>query len=205
MATGAVRSPSAARRGRIASAAHLDPFQQGEFDGLCGIYAAVNGLRLLLQPHRPLTYSACEQLYQAGIASLRRESQLAGAATWGISQARWLRLVPALCTAAARITNLPISATQPFPNDRRVSRAQAFASIESAIDAQCPVLVELDDTYDHFTVISGYAPTRFMLHDSYGYRWIRKDACGVTADRGEWRHRLATKSILILSLGPQPA
>ena len=31
----------------LAGLALVEPYQQGEFDGLCGIYAIVNGLRLL--------------------------------------------------------------------------------------------------------------------------------------------------------------
>lgn len=194
-------APSPARRGRIASSTHLEPLQQGEFDGLCGIYAVVNGLRLLLQPFQPLSYAACEQLYRAGIDRLDREGRLGSAATWGISQSRWLRMVPAICTAATRISNIAVSATRAFPHQHRVSRAAAFVAIEAAIDAQCPVLVELGGIYEHFSVVCGYSSSRLMLHDSYGYRWIHRGACSVTAEAGEWRHRIATRSIMVLSVG----
>ena len=189
-----------AGRHQLAGFPLVDPYQQGEFDGLCGIYAIVNGLRLLAVTHRPLSYTEGAKLYGRGIEVVCREDRLAFAATWGISQTLWRRLAGALCISTSRISGLAIRPVQPFPGSSRVPRAAVFAAVHSAIDSGSPVLVALRGAYNHYTVICGYTVARFLLHDSYAYNWINKATCGVSHDGMTSRHKLATRSILILEL-----
>ena len=185
---------------RLAGLALVEPFQQGEFDGLCGIYAIVNGLRLLVAPLRPLSYEECAVLYGRGIEIVRREDRLAFAAIFGISQTLWRRLAAALCVSAGRIVGSAIRPVQPFREPSHVPRERVVAAIREALDAGKPVLLALRGAYDHYTVIGGYTVTRLMLHDSYGYHWISAATCGVSHDRSDKRHKIATRSIIILEL-----
>jgi hypothetical protein len=185
---------------RLASLAHVEPYQQGEFDGLCGIYAVVNALRLLVASQRPLSYVQCARLYGRGVEIVRRRDRLAFAATFGISQTLWRQLAAALCASAGRIVGFAICPVLPFASISRVPRARVFAAIEEAIDAEQPVLVALLGAYNHYTVISAYTATRFVLHDSYGYHWISKASCGVSHDGSTSRHQIATRSVIVLRL-----
>jgi len=201
MARGNTRRSAKGGAGHIASSTRIQPYQQGEFDGFCGIYATINGLQLLLEPHRALRYGDVAQLYQRGIKVLQEGERLPFAVTWGISQGRWRHIVFVLCARASRITGLAALSTQPFPAYRRYSREAVFGHIEAAIDAQQPVLVALRGAYNHYSVICAYTPSRYVLHDSYAYRWIYKASCGVSLEPGRWRHRIATRSVLVLGIG----
>ncbi len=175
----------------------IEPYQQGEFDGLCGVYAIVNGLRLLVAPLRPLSYEECAVLYGRGIEIVRREDRLAFAATFGISQTLWRRLAAALCVSAGRIVGLALRPVQPFAMHSHVPSTRVLAAVHAALDAGSPVLVALRGAYD---VIGGYTLTRLILHDSYAYCWVGKGSCGVSHDRSDKRHKIATRSIIILEL-----
>ena len=131
---------------------------------------------------------------------MRRRDRPAFAVTWGISQTLWRQLAAALCANASRIVELAVFAARPFPANTRVARASVFAAIEAAIDAGRPVLVALRGAYNHYTVICAYTATRFILHDSYAYRWIGKASCGVSHGRRVRRHQIATRSIIMLGL-----
>lgn len=162
-----------------ASSSGLAPaFQQGQFDGFCGIYAAINGLRLLSGIDGKLAQADCEKLYSRAVRLLHDDQQLLRAARWGIAERRWRHIVDARCVNASRMAQRDIRATRAFPGRKVPSRPEAFAIIENAISAQRPVLVCLEEQYSHYTVINAYTPYRFVLHDSYGYQWISKDACG---------------------------
>lgn len=195
--------PAGTGRGAIVAASTLQPYSQGEFDNFCGIYAAINALRLLLEAHRPLTHAECARLFITASKAMERDGLLLRATSgWGISQVRWRQLVRSLCRSASRITEFHVSSATPLPENRRWPRAHVFATVHAAIDAQRPVLLPLRGTYNHYTVVCAYTPSRLILHDSYGYSWIRKAACGVTLEPGRWRHRIATPSIIVLGVKP---
>jgi hypothetical protein len=184
----------------LATRARVEPYQQGEFDGLCGIYAVVNALCLLVASQSPLSYAQCARLYGRGVEIVRRQDRLAFAATFGISQTLWRQLSAALCASVRRTSGLAVRSTLPFASSSRVPRARVFAAIEAAIDAEQPVLVALLGAYNHYTVICAYTDTRFVLHDSYAYHWISKASCGVSHDGSTSRHQIATRSIIVLEL-----
>ena len=41
------------------------PFEQGDLDGLCGVYAVVNAVRLVALPHHRLPAAECRALFAA--------------------------------------------------------------------------------------------------------------------------------------------
>jgi hypothetical protein len=188
--------------GRLHAAARIDPLEQGALDGFCGIYAAINGLRLALTDHHDLDETQIDALFAKAVELLAQESRLQFAVTWGISQGRWRQLVAALCRSASRRSGVRVEATIMFDAGTRPTRRQVVRSIERAIDRQCPVLLSLNGEYDHFTVVCAYTQTRLILYDSYVYHWVAKASCGVSYERGEWRHRIATASLMALELQP---
>lgn len=183
---------------RVSSVRGLAPYQQGQFDGLCGVYATVNALQLLSARRRPLASAECEQLYRLGIDVVVAADRLPVAACWGISLPLWHRIVTRLCARATRTTGLKIEITRPFRGRSSALRREIMAAIEHAVRGGRPVLLLLRGAYRHFTVVSGYSATRLILHDSYGYRWIEKASCGSAVSNR--RHQLAPNSLVILEL-----
>jgi hypothetical protein len=197
---GGAKAPRTSRHISLQDGIPLEAYQQGEFDGFCGIYAALNGVRLLVAQRGALGHDQCARLYKRAVELIERDGRLSFAATFGISQSRWRRIVVAMCRNAGRIAGLRIYSALAFPDGGRPNRMEVFDAIEAAIDLQRPVLVALLGEYSHYSVVCGYSPTRLILFDSYAYRWISKEACGVSYSPGRWRLRIATGSIMVLEV-----
>lgn len=58
--------PDPTRIVELSARHHIEPYRQGNLDGLCGVYTAINGLRLALHPHGPLTKADAKRLNGRG-------------------------------------------------------------------------------------------------------------------------------------------
>jgi hypothetical protein len=79
------------------------PFEQGNLDGLCGVYAVVNATRLAAHPHRRLRAADCYELFATLLAELADEGRLRGFVTHGLGPrvlARLLRKADPGCASA---------------------------------------------------------------------------------------------------------
>jgi hypothetical protein len=191
------RSSRAAPTRLQLAARQLAAYDQGGLDYLCGLYAIINGLRLMAAAEgRSLEDAHAERLFEAGVDFLDQEGKLAYAASHGISLGRWRRLADRLCQVAGRLLGSSVDVERPFLPHSRPPAATVWAAIEQALDRHRPVLVLLRGSYDHFTVVSELSSNRVMLFDSYHYRWIMRTACGPQSRR----HQLAAASISILRL-----
>lgn len=172
---------------------------QGDLDGLCGLYAAINGLRLLLGPVRPLKRYEAKRLFDAGVTLLVDHDMLARAVTQGFQDTLWQALVQRLVEEASATTGRTIIMHQPLAKVPRPTRSATFAAIEAAIAAGQPVLADLSGTHEHFTVISGYSPYSLFLYDSGQLFWLTRASCS-TGKAGKRRHHLNPRSLTALSL-----
>lgn len=77
----------------------LEPLSQGSLSSLCGLYSAMNGIRLALYPQR-LSKHQTEELYRQGATHLARARQLARVLGVGMPQDKWLDLTQSLLAHA---------------------------------------------------------------------------------------------------------
>ena len=188
-----------ANLGRIA--AKLEPHGQGDFDGLCGLYSTINAVRLLLAANGfPFSFEQCEQLFRTGVEFLDSQDRLVYGAHWGISLSLWRKLGDRLFRRAGRMSGVRIRVERPFAPRRLVPQAMAYGAIGDAAAQRRPVLMLLRGAYSHYTVISAVTDARFMLFDSYGFRWISRASCSVGATTPPRRHQMAPASLTILSM-----
>jgi hypothetical protein len=61
------------------------PFQQGELDGLCGLYAIVNATRIAMSPSNRMKSADCKDFFEFLIACLHKKGMLFTAMTNGMS------------------------------------------------------------------------------------------------------------------------
>ena len=67
------------------------PFEQGDLDGLCGVYAVVNAVRHAAYPHRRLSAAESRGLFAALLAELADEGRLRGFVAAGLAvRLRWV-------------------------------------------------------------------------------------------------------------------
>lgn len=178
----------------------LQPLKQGGLDGLCGLYAGINALRLLLAADRPLTPAKVRVLFKDGIRLLIKREKLAAAVFNGIPDGTWHRLLAKLVARASTSTGVLIAMDRPFEHRDRVSRRDLFKAVEAAVDARQPVLVSLSGKHQHYTVICGYTAGRLIQFDSGSLSWLSRKLCGPTKSRQDWQHEIDTASLTILEL-----
>lgn len=181
----------------IAARHEIEPYQQSPLDALCGVHAAINSLRLVCYRHAPLTKAGAKRLWEAAADFLDSKGG-AGEAMWaGMEVRRWHALVRKLAKHAST-NDFTIDVERPdFASDTAAS--EVFDWIDISLAENKPVLVHLDGTLNHFSVIAGSTPTRLELFDSAGHKFVMRSSCGVK--RGF--HIIRPKALLRLAVRPR--
>src|SRR3954469_8608009 len=174
------------------AARRIRPYRQGRLDGLCGLYALVNALRLLCPR---LDEDACERVFYALIKARTRQttSPLAVIAA-GLSRRELLKLIGPWRRFAARELGVRLTVEQlkvSGPSLRGI-----WCSLCEALDGQSVAIIGLDGAERHWTV--AYAATERTLRgaDSCGLRVILRAQC--TVGRTSLRYRLRLSELLVV-------
>ena len=172
----------------------LEPHRQGALDKLCGLYSAINALRLGLAECAPVSPYRSNQLFEMGIGYLRRKKGLHEAATSGMEFRRRAALTKYLAKA---VSNDRAHASVERPEDagwRAID--QAFDWIEESLTYGKPVLIAFMGGLDHYSVVSASTPSTLQLFDSTGIRFVRKRSCGLR----EGFHRIPANGLLRIAV-----
>jgi hypothetical protein len=176
-----------------------EPLKQGELDCLCGLYAIVNALRLLLAAH-PLKRREEKRIFNRGVTWLCLRSQLALALLVGSGDAVWREMLADLLDEAGEITGRTLRMTQPLRDVGAPQPAHVFELIEAAICQRQPVLVEVAGYLQHYTVISGYTANRLNLFDSGELNTLWRQHCLKERTTDLQTHIIDPRSLTILSV-----
>ena len=154
------------------------PWQQGNLDGLCGVYAAINAIGVVVAPLRPLRRCDARYLMKSGIRYLHRREALKKAAVEGMGVERQHKITRHLTSKGSARAGVQIEARTFTDEDAGNRRDLLFQAIEDSLERGAAVIVSLENKHDHYTVIVGYTATRFYLSDSDGLRWLSKACFG---------------------------
>ena len=193
-------------RDRLAAASQaLKPLQQGELDGLCGLYAIINAIRLALYPDCKLTRPESAALFAAGITELRKARSLPSTILTGIHDPSWRRAGDAIVFEATRRFGESFVIDR-FRLTRSIPDRELLRLIRLIIRAGNPVLLRVQGTVDHWTVVCRFSKSRLMLFDSSGLRWLSVTSLAVATGRRTARYRvpLSGLAVLLRSLNQRP-
>ena len=173
-------------------ARRLTPYRQGRLDGLCGIYALVNALRLLCPR---LDEEACEAAFYALIKARTRQttSPLAVIAA-GLSRRELLKLIGPWQRIVARELGIRLTVEQlkvPEP-----TLPNLWRSLCEALEGRSVVIIGLDGAERHWTVAHAVTERTLRVTDSCGMRVIARSQC--TVGRTRLRHRLRPLEVLVV-------
>ena len=189
------RRPLTAPYGR-SRACSAGPHQQGQLDGLCGVYAAVNAAALLAARGRPVARRRCVKLFGHGVAVVAAAGQLEQVLLHGMRPELWRQVVDSVVAQAADLLGLRIAVDRHFASCPHAGFGHVRSVIEAALDRQALVLALLGGRHNHYTVITAHTPRRFLLYDSDGLHWLDKARCGT--QRSHQRHRIVADALLVL-------
>ncbi|WP_267396514.1 MULTISPECIES: hypothetical protein [unclassified Sphingomonas] len=171
------------------------PFQQGQLDGLCSIYSAINAVSLLLGRNR-MSQRKADRLFRAGLATAMECMPPEELVASGIPPAIWLPIVRRICREATRGSPVAITSSRPTQRVHEGNFGQVRSIVEAALNRGAVVLIWLDGHHDHYTVVRGHTRSRFLLHDSAGLQWLNKKHCGLAP--GNQRHRIDSYWVIAL-------
>ena len=183
----------------LAAAAELEPLQQGKLDGLCGLYAIVNGIRIAAYPEYQLGRTDQRRLFRHGIAFLGRTRYLPTILDDGMSGRLWRRLFMTILEEAQERTGLRLYARFILVREDRPCARAAVRLIRRSLADGAPVILTFWGTLNHTSVAIGYTKKRLLLFDSFGLKWVALSGIGMDVERSTKRHRLRPPGVVSLS------
>ena len=154
------------------AAREIRPLEQGNLDGLCGLYAIINAVRVAVYPELTLSNSVSKRLFECGLILLGRKKKLRHTIVNGIDHALWLVMCRAVVAEAEKITGYRLVVSQLFRHERSWHTRDVIRGIASSVRRNQPVIICLEGRLDHWSVVTQCTPTRFNLFDSAHCRWI---------------------------------
>lgn len=154
----------------------LSPLYCGDHaTGLTGVYALVNGFKLLLAEAAPLRPSDETMLLELGWNFMRGRGMVAPHV--GMRQHSFIRMAEAMSFALSRRRGDWVRCE--VPRMDAAYRIQAAATLERLLVAKRVVLILLGR--GHYTVLRGYTPAGWLIFDAMGRQWmLRRGAARVT-------------------------
>jgi hypothetical protein len=171
------------------------PLRQGELDGLCGVYAVINALRLL-----------CPEMDQADGAALfriliralaRRRIRLTDAVALGLE----IRTLRALANTACDYINgefeIRLRARRPHRPKCAYRLNRFWRWLQAELDKGNVVVVGLSGRLAHWTVVYRITDRSAALADSDGLKRLLRSRCTLRASRR--LYQLRPEDVIILS------
>ena len=174
------------------AARRLQPYRQGRLDGLCGVYALINALRLLCPR---LDEDACERAFCALIrARARQTASPLAVISGGLSRRELLRLIGPWQRFAAKEFGVTLTVSRlkvSEPTLRGIWRGLC-----RALDGKSVAIIGLDGVERHWTVAYAATERTLRVADSSGLRVIFRSQC--TVGRTSLRYQLRPSEVLVV-------
>ena len=175
----------------------LQPLEQGDLDSLCGLYAVINAVRLVVYPDHILTPGMLGRLFERGLSTLSHKRKLKQTVTQGIDNALWIPMCRAVIAEAEMLVERRIAICPLVGGNRPWRTRDVVGSIKRAVRHDRPVLICLEGRLDHCSVVVGSSATRFYLFDSAGRHWITINSLAAS-DRGSNRPHVVTREGVVI-------
>jgi hypothetical protein len=150
--------------------AELRPYKQGELDALCGVYAVVNGVRVVTAPHLHLPRSAAVDLFAELTSKAVGRKFLREAIVEGMTPKDLAPLLDRAQIWLRKNYDICLHVEQPFPRGSTVSRLSLYRVLEHL---EVPGAAAIVSTRVHWTVAVSATERRLYLLDSNGRRYLR--------------------------------
>ena len=159
------------------------PYQQGDLDGLCGVYALVNAVDYLCGP---LSNRKARQLFQQILKHLETKAPLASRCCHGIVINDIAGILKSVVCQQYPIQRFKPFHRQPWVNKQRyIKILREFLQQPNAI-----VLLALEGYHSHWTLVRQITDKKLVTYDSSEIRYVLINSCSMINDPLEKRHWL---------------
>jgi hypothetical protein len=176
----------------------LRPYQQGEFDNLCGVYAVLNAIRLVAAPYHHLPRTACVELFSELTCPGAGRDLVRVAITEGLGTRDVARVIDRGAFWLLREYDLHLRVERPFGHRKPASEV-GIDRLLAHLDT--PRAAAVVSTRIHWSVASRLGQGRLYLFDSHGRAFYRL----APSDKGGLSHPLWLPATFLLSAGLGPS
>ncbi|MDA3971808.1 MAG: hypothetical protein PF442_10705 [Desulfobulbaceae bacterium] len=151
-----------------------EPFRQGQLDGLCGIYAVINALKLIVR----ISHNEGSDLLYEAVLTLEKKKPASVYITTGISVVDLsIILRDIICPQYDLIR------TKPFHRRAKVSIDEYWDTLTGFLNSDEPrsvIIVIETSKWGHWTVVKEITSKQMILNDSDGRKVVNRRHCSTT-------------------------
>lgn len=150
------------------------PLKQGNLDGLCGVYAIINAIRLALgEAERLFRRPDWEELFYSLLCSLDDDQRTLGAVASGIGTKPFAKLIRAAVDHMRDEHEIAVTIARLFPPGSKPKSREAIRAIKHATANGTPVIACFSGKLNHWSVVNKVGASNMSLFDSSTHRRIR--------------------------------
>ncbi len=170
----AIEPRSKLANSRRGSARH--PCRQGDLDGLCGVYAVINALRVVCPE---LTHKVTTQLFKRLVKCLRgRAREPLNVIVEGMGY----RMLRHLLTVAINFVNRRLGTSvkaRQLPKAVRAPKSiqRVWQGLTNVLSPQCTAIIGIHGRVWHWTVAHRISPDHLFLFDSDNMKRVSRAKC----------------------------
>lgn len=172
------------------------PDQQGQLDGLCGVYVIINAMNLVY----PMQRQDRVLLFKHLITTLHRDKYVKDALLSGTYKRHLNLMLEAACKHMRSQHHIRVAIKLLFHRNKGVDMALYCQKIEQFLQFRNrAVIINLMGRLNHWSCVREVTETSLLLEDSYGYRYVRKRTCYI-ANEYQTGHMITPTYTWALSL-----
>ena len=178
----------------------IDTYQQGDLDGLCGVYSIVNAVRVLCPE---LNQEKAEWLFALLLQALSDAGvDVSIAVTGGIGRANLGRLIKVAIAYLADEFEIKLIVRR-LPKALRLTSnlGELWQAFEAALSPTCVAIIGIAGIHSHWTIAAHVTPKQVRLYDSGRITILQRGLC--TVGKAVNRHHTPPKHVFLITRKPK--
>jgi hypothetical protein len=178
----------------------VEPFAQGDLDGMCAIYTIINAMRALCPE---LTMSASTALFQRLIRSLHTHTNDAlSPVLIGTSRSLLRKLLAEAKSHVGKQFKVNLEIRPKGRSIKAKSLDVAWDRLAAILDERTVVIFELGGRCSHWTVVYDVKPKTMLLLDSGDRRNLKRSHCTLRPSKTRYQLKLPATIAISRVVGP---
>jgi hypothetical protein len=154
---------------------HIKPLQQGNLDGLCGIYSIINAIRLLC---KEIKREESFALFHFLIDKAKKRGNLNSVITQGLTPKKFKRLLKSALKWLKREYAIKIDQQRyKHKKSNKFTLKTAWRDFDKHLNQNTVILIGFTGKHNHYSVITGITAKTLVTFDSCKTQLIRKSQC----------------------------
>ena len=184
----------------------LEPFLQGELDGLCGPYAIINGIRLALGPERQMPDTVWVDMFGGMLREVSKRHSRGDLCAAGLHTKHLVTALRWSVEIMERQYGVRLTYRRPFLRAGKPKLPAVVYSLRHLQHLQnTSIIIGFGGLLDHWTVIKQVSPHYISFFDSSGCSSVRLDRCRLSYEprlETATEHILYVSSIIMIAVAP---